>query len=309
MGYTTLYIIGNGFDIHHGINSRYTDYETWLELNMPEVYGKILENFMHTDSDWWKDFEQNLSTFNVEGYAAERARENYPDLFGDNLAREFDTIVYESKQDAEILLHEILQSFESWIRSLNAPNSTKRISIRRGQSLFINFNYTSTLEEIYGIPKCHICHIHGSVDESESFVIGYGQNKKASPSSNELADDEDERDYVTDMAEHAVQDAAIVLRKDVQGIIEKHWDIWEKIANVERICIYGFSFSEVDMPYLYHILRKVSSNVTFEISYYSEEDRERVLKFVCDSSLGSQRYQLVKLSDLVLDFQLSLFDM
>ncbi len=308
MGYTTLYIIGNGFDIHHGINSRYTDYETWLEVNMPEVYGKILENFMHTDSDWWKDFEQNLSTFNVEGYAAERARENYPDLFGDNLAREFDTIVYESKQDAEILLHEILQSFESWIRSLNAPNPTKRISIRRGQSLFINFNYTSTLEEIYGIPKCHICHIHGSVDGSEPFIVGHGRIPPKR-NSGEVLIDEDERDYVTDMAEQAVPEAATVLHKDVQGIIEKHWDVWEKLANVERICIYGFSFSEIDMPYLQHILRNVSSDVAFEISYYSDEDYQKILKFMYDNNFKPWQYQLVKLSDLISDSQLSLFDM
>lgn len=308
MGYTTLYIIGNGFDIHHGINSRYTDYETWLEVNMPEVYGKILENFMHTDSDWWKDFEQNLSTFNVEGYAAERARENYPDLFGDNLAREFDTIVYESKQDAEILLHEILQSFESWIRSLNAPNPTKRISIRRGESLFINFNYTSTLEEIYGIPKCHICHIHGSVDGSEPFIVGHGRIPPKR-NSGEVLIDEDERDYVTDMAERSVQDAATILRKDVQGIIEKHWDVWDKMANVERICIYGFSFSEIDMPYLQHILHNVSSDVAFEVSYYSAEDHQKILKFMYDNSLKPWQYQLVKLSDLISDSQLSLFDM
>lgn len=308
MEYTTLYIIGNGFDIHHSINSRYTDYETWLETNMPEVYGKILENFMHTDSDWWKDFEQNLSTFNVEGYAAERARENYPDLFGDNLARELDMIVYKSKQDAENLLHEILRSFESWIRSLNAPNPVKRISIHRGQSLFINFNYTSTLEEIYGIPQCHICHIHGSVDGSEPFIVGHG-GIPSKRNSGEILIDEDERDYVADMAERSVQDAATILRKDVQGIIEKHWDVWDKMANVERICIYGFSFSEIDMPYLQHILRNVSSDVAFEISYYSDEDYQKILKFAYDNSLKPQQYQLVKLSDLISDSQLSLFNM
>lgn len=27
----SLYILGNGFDIHHGINSKYSDYHEWLE--------------------------------------------------------------------------------------------------------------------------------------------------------------------------------------------------------------------------------------------------------------------------------------
>lgn len=29
----TLYLIGNGFDIHHSIPSRYSNYQNWLEEN------------------------------------------------------------------------------------------------------------------------------------------------------------------------------------------------------------------------------------------------------------------------------------
>lgn len=42
-----LYIIGNGFDLHHGIPSGYHSYRQWLEENHPgvlylidEYYGK-----------------------------------------------------------------------------------------------------------------------------------------------------------------------------------------------------------------------------------------------------------------------------
>lgn len=164
------------------------------------------------------------------------------------------------------------------------------------------------MEKIYGIPKCHICYIHGSVDGSEPFIVGHG-NIPQQRNSGEILIDEEERDYVVDMAERSVQDAATILRKDVQGIIKKHWDVWEKMANVDRICIYGFSFSEIDMPYLQHILLEVSSDVAFEISYYSDEDYQKILKFVYDNSLKPQQYQLVKLSDLISDSQLSLFDM
>lgn len=27
-----LYIIGNGFDLHHGINSSYKDFQEWMSL-------------------------------------------------------------------------------------------------------------------------------------------------------------------------------------------------------------------------------------------------------------------------------------
>ena len=36
----SLYILGNGFDIHHGINSKYSDYHEWLEKNDNGTYEK-----------------------------------------------------------------------------------------------------------------------------------------------------------------------------------------------------------------------------------------------------------------------------
>lgn len=33
-----LYIIGNGFDIHHDMGCSYADYRVWLEENEPTIY-------------------------------------------------------------------------------------------------------------------------------------------------------------------------------------------------------------------------------------------------------------------------------
>ena len=38
-----LYIIGNGFDIHHCIPSRYADYLNWLKNNKKTTYNKIVD--------------------------------------------------------------------------------------------------------------------------------------------------------------------------------------------------------------------------------------------------------------------------
>ena len=42
-----LYIIGNGFDIHTGLRTRYVDFRLWLENNYPFLFenmqaGKLL---------------------------------------------------------------------------------------------------------------------------------------------------------------------------------------------------------------------------------------------------------------------------
>ena len=35
---TDLYIIGNGFDLHHGINSSYFEYRIWLKKHYEDIY-------------------------------------------------------------------------------------------------------------------------------------------------------------------------------------------------------------------------------------------------------------------------------
>ena len=64
MGYKKLYIIGNGFDIHHKINSAYSDFKNWLEINHKKYNALyLIENYFYIDSEFWHDFENNLSKF------------------------------------------------------------------------------------------------------------------------------------------------------------------------------------------------------------------------------------------------------
>ena len=66
-----LYIIGNGFDKHHGIPSGYDDYEKWLEMYHLPILNDIIEKFgfwVDEKSEgcvnkniFWNDFEKNLS--------------------------------------------------------------------------------------------------------------------------------------------------------------------------------------------------------------------------------------------------------
>ncbi len=60
---TKLYIIGNGFDLHHKIQSSYTDYRTWLESNDPETLADINEIFGMPELPWWRNFEESLTVF------------------------------------------------------------------------------------------------------------------------------------------------------------------------------------------------------------------------------------------------------
>ena len=60
-----LYVIGNGFDLHHGLPCGYADFKAWLQGNRPDVchhlnrlYGDCDENNWCETCSWsLKDFK------------------------------------------------------------------------------------------------------------------------------------------------------------------------------------------------------------------------------------------------------------
>ncbi len=44
-----LYVIGNGFDLHHGLPCGYADFRAWLQRNRPKVYSTL--NRIYGDCD------------------------------------------------------------------------------------------------------------------------------------------------------------------------------------------------------------------------------------------------------------------
>ena len=63
-----LYIIGNGFDIHTGLKTRYADFRLWLEYNYPFIYEDLQATY-DIDVEWWNDFEVQLGKLDVKKYA------------------------------------------------------------------------------------------------------------------------------------------------------------------------------------------------------------------------------------------------
>ena len=67
----TLYIIGNGFDLHHGLNTSYLDFRNYCASFLPslwrflsEIYGDMINNDM-----WWSNFENMLGCVNYDNLA------------------------------------------------------------------------------------------------------------------------------------------------------------------------------------------------------------------------------------------------
>lgn len=173
-----LYLIGNGFDIHHGIKSRYSDYREWLKGYDFDLYNKLccLYDSTEDDDDWWNSFEQHLSAISFD--YINRVYQDYGPIYGSEDFSDADnhgaSIQLKFDLDIDNLIEAIGQSFKVWVKSLNRPNCGKLRIEDKDECYFLTFNYTKTLEDVYNIPRTQICHIHGSIN-GDDLIWGHGK--------------------------------------------------------------------------------------------------------------------------------------
>jgi hypothetical protein len=328
MKYKRLYIIGNGFDLHHGIKSGYSEFRDFLIGNKEKsVALDILTSYYNAnDDEFWNSFENNLSKFDVKRYTSEKTYQYYPDFSkDDNIHKQVENASFNAEIDFEILSDEIKNAFHDWICTLNRPDPNKKIDINKKDGFFINFNYTKTLEDLYNIPSNIISHIHGCVDIDENFIIGHGDKISENDITDNITDDLPD-DYVTiedikqyyenqyDPIEDNIKNVTIdcvntFLKKDVIGIIRRNYHIFEHIDEIEEIYIYGWSFSNVDLLYLRTIMaiNKNLSNIKWAISFFREGDKETVMKFLNKHNVLRSQVSFVRLYDLMYYGQPTLF--
>src|SRR5690606_27936317 len=139
-----LYIIGNGFDLHHGIASSYRHFAAWLAETDRTMF-RLVEDYFSADEDFWANFEQRLAEFDAD-HAIDYAMQFHSDeRHGD--------FQYECEQIATGLSTRLRTRFAEWIRNLRIPlwREISRPLVVHPDALFLSFNYTPTLERLYGV--------------------------------------------------------------------------------------------------------------------------------------------------------------
>ena len=315
-----LYVIGNGFDIHHDINSKYADFAKWLEDNHPDVAIHFDEVYGDCDSDWWNDFENQLASLEAITYSTSIASQNQPDLMSEHCDRTWEDAAYAVQDELTSLYMDLRVCFHDWILSLNKPHEEKRLTLSIKDAVFLNFNYTTTLEEMYGVDYRNILHIHGCKDTDEEFILGHGKSLEELEEANkevpntipdDLTDEErcewyEEQEGLELHEQYALQEALSGIasqRKPVKDIINKNRSFFENLQNVEIVYILGMSLSEVDKPYLATIISEAKS-AEYIFSIHTKNDEEKVTKLVAEYKI--KRYKIIHLEDLLDKQQLML---
>ena len=254
-----LFIIGNGFDrgFGHNLPTSYGHFKKHLldkygavdYLPLPPVGtapdGGVYSNReddahilykLIEDVDCngeWKDFENDL------GYISYESMVDLTPNDDDNPWHQ----AYnneDSARDYSISLANIPSLFAEWIGTIDwqktAPNENLKRLFDEG-GLFLVFNYTTVLENVYGIEENRICHIHGKI--GEKLIFGHANDDR------EFSDN-----LMLGEADIIFSEMHRSLRKDTATCIQENIDFLNRISETEEIYILGWSMGDSDKEYI-----------------------------------------------------------
>lgn len=250
-----LYIIGNGFDLKHGLPSRYSDFARFCEITNWKLYEQINLLFPNiTKESLWSNFEEGLGSVDTDKLYS---------LF-------YKAYKSDKRNDGFLKLHTELKScFRDWIISLKTlTEKLQRRFVFDNNDCFITFNYTNTLEASYNIKDDRILHIHGYATHYDEkyftdYIFGHKQPEEKSQD-------------IIDSFDYLRKDFSNSLRKDFKVTeLSDKITIWKQEGfEFEKIVVLGHSLNEIDDDYMQKILALLL-NTPWVVEYLNLEDYYR----------------------------------
>lgn len=313
-----LYIIGNGFDLHHGLSTSYTDFEHHLKTHHIQLLDSLNKyySFARFDQDLWSKFEENLANLDKDGLI-----DYLSEYYDDTSDRGRNAMGIETETYLKLLTNGLRREFSEFILKAETKiiDRIKKIPIDI-DAKFISFNYTNTLEKYYLIPNDNIFYIHGIAREKEGIILGHStdpelfidENTEPTPPKDASEETlEQWYEYMSDQHNPIYDDCMSTVNKyflssfkDTKNIIEENSLFFDDLSDIKEVFIYGHSMSEVDIAYIEEVVSKVKSDCHWSISYFGKNEKEEIEKkeeieySLEDLNISSEYYQLIKLTDL-----------
>lgn len=262
-----LFIIGNGFDLAHNLPTSFDPH--FKNIARKYEHDNFWDIYQSCEYDIWSNFENLLGCpdFNTlveifNGYA--------PDYYSDRES-DRDSIIYQVELNGNLqdALCEFADNAEESLCDIQANDFIEQILDSEGY--YINFNYTHTLEEIYGIPCEQILHIHGEVGKN-NLKLGYPKGKFTPEKYSYDARGKGSGPYIEiEIEEHINGIEDYYVRTAYQELIDKCKSFYKEIEidlledflgenqfKVEEIIVYGHSCA-IDFDYFRYLNTRYSN--------------------------------------------------
>lgn len=267
-----LYIIGNGFDLQHGLKSRYWDFKEYLDNRDRKLVDK-LEEYFGSDA-LWSDFEETLAYLDTEQIVDECMKYLQPysaEDWSDSFHHDYQ---YEVQQRINLITDILKKRFTEWILQLRLPkNANENMVVVDKNATFINFNYTDTLERLYKVTPDHIFYIHNkAVDTNSTLILGHSRRPQNTAKLNVLYNDE-AADVRVAEGNRILDDYFVETYKSTETIIKENAGFFDSLKEVETIFVFGHSLSVVDRPYFEEIIKRIDKNkISWKVSFHNKKD-------------------------------------
>ena len=309
----TLCILGNGFDLMHGVRSSYRDFAKTIGKKTPLMF--YLKNYLHVD-DLWADFENALAKFDAKDMCSSFLIDNQLDCMDaydeDATAADFFVAAEMAVSPLTTIASELPYRFEKWIRSLTVNTYDRPLKHIIGKGKVLNFNYTEFAEDLYGANPSDICYIHGcrkrrNNQPSEQLILGH-----IAGGSDVAYDFEDHLPH-RNLPGHAYQmiyDAQQTalnyliaadekLTKHSQQIIKSHLGFFKNLNNINNIVVIGHSLYPVDWDYFAEIIKHIdNSSATWHIGCFNLSDLQRIEKFAENFNIAKSHIKIFRTDDI-----------
>ena len=331
-----LWIIGNGFDLFHGLHTRYLDYKAYICQHDPHRRGhcvkkpedlprEVCENCCKIKNDncncpvrkfydlprgemkedLWRDLEESCT---IDLCRLLKPLKGWVKTKRNSLG----------ESGAEILAHGCLDFMSvfagnylyDWLKDvekseLSGKGSNDQAIDIEGSDVFLTFNYTNTLRQIYSIPEDQILHVHGSLadvgPECKKFAKGIPSLKSGRVihsclafGSPEMTDDaldvaierfrksQKLRTREVGVLRSEMSKLIKLLNKDVESNVEKVKMFvckrFRDVTYLDEVVIAGHSLGRIDAPY-FDFLSDYLRDVKWRFIYHSEDDLKKALGF------------------------------
>lgn len=293
----TLFIIGNGFDLHHGLPTRYTDFIDFIETTYPSVYQWLHESVKGYALGYW-DIIDKVDKGYVWNHMEDLLGSFEPmELLAEHINWQTSRD-YKGPPSEEIqrLLHfglHISGYLNAWLASLEqdlqalAPLKGVEDLLDRNR-LVLSFNYTNTLEAVYGIEA--VLHIHGRT--GQPLIMGHGNGDCGKMHGDDFGINAVNAKYI--------RDYFLKTNKDTKKIIRANRLFFQKnnLTSVEEVCVLGHSLNAIDMPYIEKLLRLMKREVKWNLAYRQDEDMEYYGQVLTEMGIEASKITFVPWNSL-----------
>lgn len=301
-----MYILGNGFDVAHGLKTSYRNFRCYLQKLHPSLLLKLGEFYdVDEDAELWKTFESTIGQMDVEMIEKQFSEPNYAsDDFRDG-DYEDNAILVDNEID---FIDELKDTFAKWIASIRSGIlSDKRFEFEL-PAKFITFNYTHTLELLYRIDPENILHIHGQVGQKIIFghaVDAYRWKMTRMYGSDYENIDPSEwpeiaRDFAIEKGYDALERKLNSLCKKPDINIKNCLDFLSKLEGIERIVILGATLTNGDDDYIRYLNNYLGTSVQeWLVYYFTEYEKDELKTIMINSGVDERKLLMLPSKDLV----------